>query len=63
VITAPESSAERLEEIFKGLPLRMAGRITRQRRFVVTGSDGATLLDETLERLRESWLSRFGDLI
>jgi phosphoribosylformylglycinamidine synthase len=63
VITAPESSGRRLEEIFKGLPLGMIGKINGKQQFIVNGSDGATLIDETLERLRGSWLSPFGDMI
>jgi phosphoribosylformylglycinamidine synthase subunit PurSL len=63
VITAPESSRSRLEDIFKGLPLGLIGKISGERRFVVNGSGGTKCIDETLEKLRGSWLSPFEDLI
>jgi hypothetical protein len=63
VITAPESSRNRLEAIFKGLPLGLIGKASGERRFIVNGSGGVKLIDETLEKLRGRWLSPFGDLI
>lgn len=63
VITAPESSRNRLEAIFKGLPLGLIGKTSGERRFIVNGSGGAKRIDETLEKLRGRWLSPFGDLI
>ncbi|HDR13957.1 MAG TPA: phosphoribosylformylglycinamidine synthase [Desulfobacteraceae bacterium] len=63
VITVPESSQKRFEEIFVGLPLGLIGKVNGKRRFIVHGNGGTTLIDETLEKLRVSWLAPFGDLI
>jgi len=63
VLTASPSNRRKLEEIFQGLPLGLVGTVSGNGRFVVRGCGDTVLIDETLNRLKDSWHAPFGSLV
>ncbi len=56
LMTVPVERKEEFEEVFRGLPFGLAGRVTEAPELVILGQSGKELLRENVFSLRESWL-------
>ncbi len=55
LLTIPKENQTAFEEIFKGLPLGLAGEVSEKPELVFTGGSGREILREDIFSLRKSW--------
>lgn len=63
VITLSPEKKERFEEIFSGMKKGLIGSVTEKQCLSVKDSNGQAIIDEDINKLKESWKKPFGDLI
>ncbi len=63
VITVSPEKGGPFEEIFSGMKLGRAGVVTESLRLSIKGEQEAPIMEEDINRLKDSWKSPFGELI
>jgi phosphoribosylformylglycinamidine synthase len=63
VITVSPEKGGPFEEIFSGMKLGWAGVITESPRLSIRGDQEAPIIEEDIERFKDSWKRPFGELI
>jgi phosphoribosylformylglycinamidine synthase len=63
IITVPPEKGGPFEEIFSGMKLGRAGVVTESPRLSMRGDQESPIMEEDIERLKDSWKRPFGELI
>jgi len=63
LVTIDPARQSEFEAFFSGMPLACIGKVSANRKLVVRGCEGRTIIDVTLSALKTSWQQPFGNLI
>jgi len=63
VITLAPDKKDRFEELLSGMKASQVGTVSESPGFCIINSSGQTIIDEDINKLKDSWKKPFGDLI
>ena len=63
IVTIAPENKESFESAMEGLCYSLVGVVTREKRLHVTGTEGSTVIDLEIAKLKKRWKERFGELI
>jgi hypothetical protein len=62
-VTVDPAKKEKFEELFRGMPAGLAGRVTDTNIFRIIGSGGMEIMAEDIKDLKSSFHKTFGGLL
>ena len=62
LVEIPLKNKKEFERLMKGMPIGFLGKIKNGKRFKIKGLDGKTIVDTTIDKLKEAWQKPFKKL-
>ena len=63
IVTVDPSKKEKFEDLFNGIKIGLAGKVTDTDIFKISGINSSEIINENISTLKDCWLKTFGGLI